>query len=478
MRLDKFLCQLNMGSRSEVKNLIRRGQVTVNGVPATSPEQKIDETADNIICRGQTLHYRPHVYFMLNKPKGIVSATRDNREKTVLDLLRPGLLDSDRKREIVPAGRLDKDTEGLLLLTDDGALVHGLLAPRNHVDKTYLVEASKPLSPADIEALQNGVDIGEKKRTLPAKVELLDERHIRLTIHEGKFHQVKRMLQAVDNEVVDLKRLSFGPLLLDEGLEPGTFRELTEAEITRLQSEARKSGTDTEISEDSVTDDADKAADYMIDITEIDAVIFDLDGTLVDSMWMWHQIDIEYLGRFGIPLPEKLQADIEGMSFHETAVYFKERFQIEDSLELIKENWNTMAWDKYEREVPLKPGVKSFLDKCRTRGIKLGIATSNSRALTENIVRVHGLQEYFDCIMTGCDVKKGKPAPDVYLAVADKLQVRPERCLVFEDIIPGIMAGKNAGMRVCAVEDVYSADIRTQKMELADYYIKDYTELS
>lgn len=210
---------------------------------------------------------------------------------------------------------------------------------------------------------------------------------------------------------------------------------------------------------------------------EIDAVIFDMDGTLVDSMWMWHQIDIEYLGRFGIPLPDKLQADIEGMSFHETAVYFKTRFQLEDSIELIKDTWNAMAWDKYEREVPLKPGVIAFLDQCRGRGIKLGIATSNSRELTETIIKTHSLQEYFDCIMTGCDVKKGKPAPDVYLAVADKLQVKPERCLVFEDILPGIMAGKNAGMRVCAVEDAYSADIRTQKQELADYYITDYTEL-
>lgn len=210
---------------------------------------------------------------------------------------------------------------------------------------------------------------------------------------------------------------------------------------------------------------------------EIDAVIFDMDGTLVDSMWMWHQIDIEYLGRFGIPLPDKLQADIEGMSFHETAVYFKNRFHLEDSIERIKDTWNAMAWDKYEREVPLKPGVKAFLDQCRSRGIKLGIATSNSRELTETIIKTHSLQEYFDCIMTGCDVKKGKPAPDVYLAVADKLEVKPEHCLVFEDIIPGIMAGKNAGMRVCAVEDVYSSDIRAQKQELADYYITDYTEL-
>ncbi len=208
-----------------------------------------------------------------------------------------------------------------------------------------------------------------------------------------------------------------------------------------------------------------------------DAVIFDMDGSMVDSMWIWGEIDVEYLGRFGISLPENLQSCIEGMSFHETAVYFKERFSIPDSVEQMKRDWNRMAWDKYEKEVPLKPGVESFLKKCRESGIKLGIATSNSRELVENVARVHGLHDFFDCIMTGSDVERGKPAPDIYLAVADSLQVAPERCLVFEDIVPGILAGKNAGMEVCAVEDAYSAKAREQKKSLADYYIEDYTEL-
>lgn len=206
----------------------------------------------------------------------------------------------------------------------------------------------------------------------------------------------------------------------------------------------------------------------------IEAVIFDLDGSLVDSMWLWRTIDIEYLGRFGIALPEKLQSEIEGMSFHETAVYFKERFLIPDSLEQIKDTWNRMAWDKYEKEVPLKPGVREFLDGCRARGIKLGIATSNSRELMDNIALVHGLKDYFSCIMTGSEVKRGKPAPDIYLTVADRIGVAPENCLVFEDIVPGILAGKNAGMCVCAVEDVYSGPQRESKRALADYYIEDF----
>ncbi len=206
----------------------------------------------------------------------------------------------------------------------------------------------------------------------------------------------------------------------------------------------------------------------------IQAVIFDLDGSLVDSMWMWKAIDIEYLGRFGIPLPEDLQSKIEGMSFQETAAYFKEHFPIPDPLEKIKEDWNRMAWDKYANEVPLKPGIPGFLDACAREGILLGIATSNSRELVENIAAVHGLKNYFSCIMTGCDVERGKPAPDIYLAVAEGLGVKPENCLVFEDIVPGIQAGRNAGMRVCAVEDAYSALQREHKRRLADYYIQDF----
>ncbi len=212
-------------------------------------------------------------------------------------------------------------------------------------------------------------------------------------------------------------------------------------------------------------------------LRNIDAVIFDMDGSLVDSMWMWQAIDIEYLGRYGIALPEDLQSQIEGMSFRETALYFKEHFPIPESLEEIMEEWNRMAWDKYMYEVPLKKGIPEFLAGCRSSNIKLGIATSNSRVLVENVAKVHNLRDYFSCIMTGSDVKRGKPNPDIYLAVAEELGVAPERCLVFEDIVAGILAGKNACMRVCAVEDEYSSSSRNLKKELADYYIEDYTGL-
>ncbi len=209
----------------------------------------------------------------------------------------------------------------------------------------------------------------------------------------------------------------------------------------------------------------------------IEAVIFDLDGSMVDSMWMWRTIDIEYLGRFGIELPENLQSCIEGMSFSETAVYFKKRFGLPDDLDTIKADWNRMAWDKYAYEVPVKDGVMELLQYCMEHGIKAGIATSNSRELVDNVIKVHGLDAYFDCIMTGCDVAKGKPAPDIYLAVARSLGVAPENCLVFEDIIPGIQAGKAAGMQVCAVYDKYSEHQDDVKRDLADYYTYQFREL-
>ncbi|MCI9141509.1 MAG: HAD family phosphatase [Lachnospiraceae bacterium] len=209
-------------------------------------------------------------------------------------------------------------------------------------------------------------------------------------------------------------------------------------------------------------------------LLNIDAVIFDMDGSLVDSMWLWKAIDIEYLGRYGIPLPEDLQSRIEGMSFSETAVYFKEHFPIPDSTEEIKADWNRMAWDKYLHEVPLKPGIPEFLEGCKANGIRLGIATSNSRELVENVAAVHKLRAYFTSIVTGCDVARGKPSPDIYLEAARQLEVPPERCLVFEDIVPGILAGKSAGMRVCAVEDLYSVQSREEKRALADYYIDEF----
>ena len=229
MRLDKFLCQLNLGTRSQIKTYIRQGLVSVNGQVEKSADRHVDEYTDRVSFRGQELHYVSERYYMLNKPAGVVSATQDNTAGTVVELLSP----HDRNG-VFPVGRLDKDTEGLMILTNDGELAHRLLAPKRHVDKTYLVSLEHSLSKEDILRLEQGVDIGEERPTLPAKVDMVDEKNIYLTIHEGKFHQIKRMLRAVGNGVVALKRTSFAGLYLDGSLKSGEYRELTDQEVAAL----------------------------------------------------------------------------------------------------------------------------------------------------------------------------------------------------------------------------------------------------
>lgn len=213
-------------------------------------------------------------------------------------------------------------------------------------------------------------------------------------------------------------------------------------------------------------------------ITNKKAVIFDLDGSLVDSMWIWREIDIEYMNRYGYATTREeldaFQAEIEGMSFKETAEWVSSHYDIPRTVEEMMDDWNDMAWDKYAKEVPLKEGVREFLIKCHEKGIKLGIASSNSRELVENVLTVHGIIDYFECIRTGSDGLPGKPAPDIYLITAKELGVAPSDCLVFEDVVKGIQAGKSAGMCVCAVEDAYSAIHRVEKKKQADYYIEDY----
>lgn len=207
------------------------------------------------------------------------------------------------------------------------------------------------------------------------------------------------------------------------------------------------------------------------------AVIFDLDGTLVDSMWIWKSVDIDFFGERGVELPDDLQGALDGMSFRETAAYMKNRFGFVETVDELMVIWNEMAHKKYQYEAPLKEGVLEFLKALKEKDIKVGIASSNSEFLVRTVLESHGVLEYFDSIHTANEVEKGKPAPDIYLLVAKDLQVKPEHCLIFEDIVHGIMAGKNAGMKTCAIYDHYSKEDDEKKQELADYYITDYKEL-
>lgn len=212
-------------------------------------------------------------------------------------------------------------------------------------------------------------------------------------------------------------------------------------------------------------------------LEKVKAVIFDLDGTLVDSMGLWKDIDIEFLTARGITYEDTLQEKIEGMSFTETAAFFKEYYHLSESIEELKTIWNQMARQKYRYEIPLKPGVLDFLEELSIRKIKMGIATSNSAELIQAINEKYHFDEYMSCIVTACSVQKGKPAPDVYLEAARQLGVVPADCLVFEDIVKGIEAGKNAGMKVCGVEDSYSVYQREEKKRKSDYYIKSFGDI-
>ncbi len=236
IRLDKFLCDMAVGSRSEVKELIKKGQVKVNGERIKKPETKIFEDQDEIYVQDQLVEYSAFVYYLFHKPQGVVTATRDNHDKTVLDYF-----EEARGKDLFPVGRLDKDTEGLLLITNDGKLAHALLSPKKQVEKTYYVETKDEVTKEMEHRLCQGVDIGEDKFTLPAKTKLLSKTSLHLTITEGKFHQVKRMLKAVGTEVTYLKRISMGSLTLDPKLEKGEYRMLTEKELEALKEDtARK----------------------------------------------------------------------------------------------------------------------------------------------------------------------------------------------------------------------------------------------
>lgn len=232
IRLDKYLADMGVGTRAEVKKYIRQGKVKVDGLVVKSPEEKVDVENQEVSYLDQPVGYHSFEYYMLNKPAGVISATTDTKEKTVIDLI------TDKKRkDLFPVGRLDKDTEGLLLITNDGELAHRLLSPKKHVDKVYYAKVKGVVTEADVKAFSEGVSLGKGEMAKPAVLEIIasDEiSEIKLTIQEGKFHQVKRMFLSVGKEVIYLKRLSMGTLVLDDDLPLGGYRPLKAEELEQL----------------------------------------------------------------------------------------------------------------------------------------------------------------------------------------------------------------------------------------------------
>lgn len=232
MRLDKYLSEVGAGTRSEVKKYIRQGNVTVDGQTVKRPEEKIDEIKQTVCVNGRQTVYKKFEYYMLNKPAGVVSATTDNHDKTVMELI------GDKKRkDLFPVGRLDKDTEGLLLITNDGEMAHRLLSPKKHVDKVYYAKVDGRVTEETVKQFAEGLFIGNGDYANPSVLNVIKEddiSEVELTIQEGKFHQVKRMFKAAGMEVVYLKRLSMGGLSLDERLSEGEYRTLTKEEVEML----------------------------------------------------------------------------------------------------------------------------------------------------------------------------------------------------------------------------------------------------
>lgn len=225
-RLDKLLADMGIASRKELKDIIRRGRVTVNGVTATAPDMKLDGESAVVTLDGQRLSYSKFRYFMIDKPTGVLSVTEDKKQQTVLDLLTPEM----RRMGLFPVGRLDKDTSGLLLLTNDGDYAHRVISPKSGVEKLYYAKVDGKLSPKDVEAFEEGIVLADGTECLPAKLEILGERECYVRVMEGKYHQVRRMLASRGAPVLELRRLSIGALKLDETLGPGGFRELDQTE--------------------------------------------------------------------------------------------------------------------------------------------------------------------------------------------------------------------------------------------------------
>ena len=540
VRLDKLLAEMSIGTRSEIRAMVKKGRVSVNGEVLKDFSKKIDPSLD-ISIDGKSVVYEELSYYLLNKPAGVLSAAMDKKAVTVVDLID----DENKRSDLFPMGRLDKDTEGTLVITNDGELSHALLSPKKHIGKIYSVLVSGIVKDEELLKIKSGFKIDDDIVSLPANVRILktypysDVSWCLIELFEGKFHEVKKIFAAIGHEVVHLRRYSFAGIS-GTGLKTGEFRRLSDEEIGYLKSLNDENASSKNASsknassknasienESSVKTSGEKASsvktssenasseklsnektsaekeknikigakafsDLNIEdlgksfsdtisyddlLKGIKAVIFDFDGTLADSMWIWPSIDEDYLKKFGIECPETLHTELEGKSPIECAKYFQEKFNINESEEAMMDAWNEMAAYNYEHKVFLKPGIESFLKKLKENGIKIGIGSSNFKELVVSALKNNGVLEYIDSIHVSSEVAAGKPAPDIYKLTAEDLGVKPRECLVFEDIVQGLLAGKRAGMKTVAVFDECSSEKQELNKEMCDYYIFDATSI-
>ena len=528
VRLDKLLAEMSIGTRSEIRAMVKKGRVSVNGEVLKDFSKKIDPSLD-ISIDGKSVVYEELSYYLLNKPAGVLSAAMDKKAVTVVDLID----DENKRSDLFPMGRLDKDTEGTLVITNDGELSHALLSPKKHIGKIYSVLVSGIVKDEELLKIKSGFKIDDDIVSLPANVRILktypysDVSWCLIELFEGKFHEVKKIFAAIGHEVVHLRRYSFAGIT-GTGLKTGEFRRLSDEEINYLKSlNDEKTSSENASSENasSVNASSENASSVNVSSVKtsseklsnekggaekennikigakafsdlniedlrksfsdtisyddllkgIKAVIFDFDGTLADSMWMWPSIDEDYLKKFGIECPETLHTELEGKSPNECAKYFQEKFNINESEEAMMDTWNDMAAYNYEHKVFLKPGIESFLKKLKENGIKIGIGSSNFKELVVLALKNNGVLEYIDSIHVSSEVHAGKPAPDIYELTAEDLGVKPRECLVFEDIVQGLLAGKRAGMKTVAVFDECSSEKQELNKEMCDYYIFDAT---
>lgn len=495
VRLDKLLAEMSIGTRSEIRAMVKKGRVSVNGEVLKDFSKKIDPSLD-ISIDGKSVVYEELSYYLLNKPAGVLSAAMDKKAVTVVDLID----DENKRSDLFPMGRLDKDTEGTLVITNDGELSHALLSPKKHIGKIYSVLVSGIVKDEELLKIKSGFKIDDDIVSLPANVRILktypysDVSWCLIELFEGKFHEVKKIFAAIGHEVVHLRRYSFAGIS-GTGLKTGEFRRLSDEEINYLKSlnDEKTSGEKVSAEKENIIKIGAKAfSDLNIEdlgksfsdtisyddlLKGIKAVIFDFDGTLADSMWMWPSIDEDYLKKFGIECPETLHTELEGKSPIECAKYFQEKFNINESEEAMMDAWNDMAAYNYEHKVFLKPGIESFLKKLKENGIKIGIGSSNFKELVVSALKNNGVLEYIDSIHVSSEVAAGKPAPDIYELTAEDLGVKPGECLVFEDIVQGLLAGKRAGMKTVAVFDECSSEKQELNKEMCDYYIFDATSI-